>query len=142
MMSQPSNPHPHWWSEIKASGGTNLGAHIVHMEHNDPVAQHYTLWQVTALRLPMLQQESSGWWDSLPMLHGFCPYDFLPPASDPQNFQVIRQEKTLALARVLQACTEASRAKTCILCRTVRELQQCMAPLMTLNGDDVMEASL
>ena len=24
-MSQPSNPHPHWWREIKASGKLNLG---------------------------------------------------------------------------------------------------------------------
>ena len=49
---------------------------------------------------------------------------------------------TLTLARVLQAYAEASGAKRGILCGAIRELQQCMVPLMTLNGDDVMEASL
>ena len=48
----------------------------------------------------------------------------------------------LALAQALQVCTEVSVAKTGILCEAARELQQCMAPLMTLNGDDVVEASL
>ena len=76
------------------------------------------------------------------MLHWLCPQDFLPPASDPQHFWVIRQEKTLALARALQVCAEVFGAKTGILCRAIRELQQCMAPLMTLNGDNGMEASL
>ena len=37
---------------------------------------------------------------------------------------------------------EASRAKPGVLCRAVRELQQCIAPLMTINGDNVLEASL
>ena len=112
------------------------------MGHNDPAAQHYAPLQVAAFRLPVVQQEASGWWDAMPMLHGLCPQDFHPPASDPQNFQVIRQDKTLALAQALQACVEASGSKAGILCRATRELQQCMAHLMTLNGDDVMEFSL
>ena len=48
----------------------------------------------------------------------------------------------LALARVLQACLEASRVEQGVLCGTVRELQLCMALLMTINRGDVMEASL
>ena len=48
----------------------------------------------------------------------------------------------LALAQALQACNEASGAKRGILCKAARELQQCMAPLMTLNGDNIVEASL
>ena len=76
-MSQPSNPHPHWWKEIKASGRLNFGAHIVHEGHNDPVAQHYTLWQAATFRLPVAQQQASRWWDTLPMLHRLCPQDFL-----------------------------------------------------------------
>ena len=80
-MSQPSNCHPHWWREIKASGRTNLGACVVHKGHNDPAAQHYALWQVAAFRLPVVQQEE--WWDVPPMLHGLHLQDFLPPASDP-----------------------------------------------------------
>ena len=48
----------------------------------------------------------------------------------------------LALAQALQAYAEASEAKTAILWGAARELKQCMAPLMTLSGDNVMEASL
>ena len=110
--------------------------------HSNPAAQHFALWQVAAFRLPVVQHEASGWWDAPPTLHGLHPQDFLPPASDPQSFQVIRQEKTLALVRALQACAEVSGAKTGILCRAIQELQQCMAHLKTLNGDDVMKASL
>ena len=75
-------------------------------------------------------------------LHRLYPQHFLPPASGPQNFQVIRQEKMLALAQALQACAEASRAKTDVLCRATKDLQQCIAHLITLNGGNVMEASL
>ena len=141
---QPSNPHPHWWREIKTSGRTSLGAHIVQEGHNNPADQHFALWQVAAFRLPVAQHGASGWWDTPPTLCGLHPQDFLPPttASDPQDIWVMRQEKTLALAQALQACTEASGAKTGILCEAAREQQQCMAPLMTLSGDDIVEASL
>ena len=141
-ISQPRNPHPHWWKEIKASGMLNVGACIVHKEYDDYSAQHYTLWQVAAFRLPLAQQEASSWWDLLPALHRLCPLDFIPPASDSWNFQIIQQEKTLAPARALQACAEASGAKWGVQCRVIREFQQCMALLMTINRDDVMEASL
>ena len=110
--------------------------------HDNYAAQHYALWQVTAFRLPVVQQEASRWWESLPTLQGLCPQDFLPPASDLWNFQIIWQENTLALARVLQACAETSWAKLGILSGAIRELQQYMALLMTINRDDVMEASL
>ena len=113
--------------------------------HNDPAAQYFTLLQVAAaaFRLPVAQQEASGWWDTPPALHGLCPQDFLPPttASNSQNW-VMRQAKMLALAQALQACAEASGAKTGILCKAARKLQQCMAPLMTLKGDDIVEATL
>ena len=52
---QPSNPHPHWWREIKASGRTSLGAHVVQEGHNDFVAQHYALWLLAAFWLPVAQ---------------------------------------------------------------------------------------
>ena len=45
-------------------------------------------------------------------------------------------------SQVLQACTEASRANPGVLCRAVREHQQCMAPSMTIDGDDVIGASM
>ena len=85
-MSWSSNPNPHWWREIKACGGTSLGAHIVFMGHNDPAAQHFALQQVATFRLPVAKQEASWWWDAPPTLHGLHSQDFLPALSNPQNF--------------------------------------------------------
>ena len=90
-LSQSNNPYPHWWKEIKASGELNTGACIMQEEY-DKQSAHYTLWQAAAFRLPLVQQEASGWWDTLPALPGLCLQDFLPPASDPQNFWFIHQE--------------------------------------------------
>ena len=42
---------------------------------------------------------------------------------------------------MLQVCTEVSEAETGILCEAARELQQCMVPLMSLKGDDIVEAT-
>ena len=77
--------------------------------NKDFAAQHYTLWKVAAFRLPVTQQKESGWWDTPPTLHGFCPQDFLSPttASDPLDLWVMRQEKTLPLAWALQVYAEA-----------------------------------
>ena len=54
----------------------------------------------------------------------------------------VRQEKTLDLAWVLQACLKRSGVPTGILCDSAQELQKCMAPLMTVSWDDITEASL
>ena len=59
-----------------------------------------------------------------------------------RDFQTMRQKKTLALAQVLQCCTERLGVPTRVLCDTARELQKCVAPLMILNGDDIVESSL
>ena len=63
-------------------------------------------------------------------------------ASGPKDFQVMRQEKTLALAWALQACAKELGAPVGILFDAVHELQRCMAPLMTLRGDDIVETFL
>ena len=140
-MSQPGNPLPHWWMEIRASGRASFGPQIVQEGYNDLTGQNFTLWQAAAFRLPVVQQEASGWWDALPTHHRLSPQDFLPPTTT-SDFQINRQAKMLALAQALQACTEASGAETGILCEAARELQQCMAPLMTLRGDYIVEATL
>ena len=54
----------------------------------------------------------------------------------------MRQEKTLALARALQTCAERSGMLNGVLCNSARELQRCMAPLMHLSGNEIVEASL
>ena len=54
----------------------------------------------------------------------------------------MRQEKTLALACVPQACAERSGVATGVLCNVAHELQKCMAPLINLTVDDIVEVSL
>ena len=82
-MSQSNNPHTHWLEEMRASGKLNIGTHAVHEGYDNYSAQHYALWQVAAFRLPLAQQEASGWWDAPPTQQGLHSQDFLPPASGP-----------------------------------------------------------
>ena len=84
------------------------------------------------------------WWDASPWLSGLCAWDFMPytDASGTEDFQTVRQVKTLALAHALHACVERSGVPTGVLHDSVRELQRCMAPLMYLSGDEIVEASL
>ena len=52
------------------------------------------------------------------------------------------QQKTLALAWVMQAHTEESGFPLGVLCDVAQELQQCMAPLLVHNSNKIVEASL
>ena len=81
--------------------------------HSDYQVQDFVLWQAVAFRLPVAQQEASRWWDAPPWLSGLHPQDFMPitDASSPKDLWFMRQEKTLALAWVLQACTKESGAQ-------------------------------
>ena len=103
---------------------------------------HYGKWQPSGCQWHSRKHQGG----EMPHLHsiGFAPetsyLPLLPPT--PWEFQVMRQGKTLAMAWALQTWAEASGNKTGILCEAARELQQCMAPLMTLNGDNIVEASL
>ena len=54
----------------------------------------------------------------------------------------MREQSTLALARALQFHAEESGCHAGVLCDAVRELQWCMPPLLALNGDEIVEASL
>ena len=136
--------HPHWWKEMKASGRVFMGSQIVREGLSNSRALLYAQWQSVALRLPATQQETSGWWDAPPWLSGLHPEDFMlcTNASSPRDFWAVRQEKTLALAWVLQACTEGLEVPIGVLCNSAQELQKCMAPLMTLSRNDIIEVSL
>ena len=143
-MSRLDTHHPHWWKEIRASRRAFRGTSIVNEGYSNYQVQHVVLWQVGTFRLSTTQQEASRWWDVPPWFSGLHHYDFMliANASNRKDFWVIRWEKTLALAWALQACAEESGAPAAILCDTAWELQRCMAPLMTFNGDDIVEASL
>ena len=46
------------------------------------------------------------------------------------------------LARALQHCVERSGVPSGVLCDVAQDLQRCIVPLMCLEGDDILEASL
>ena len=97
-------------------------------------------WQVVAFQLPLAQHKTARWWVPPPAIPGLWLEQYTPsPASS--NFRVMREQRTLALARVLQAHTKESGCPAGVLCDTARELQQGMAPLLALN-DEIVEASL
>ena len=99
---------------------------------------------MAAFRLPATQQKASGWWDAPPWIGGLQPQEFMPGTDvpSPKNFQVMRQEKTLALAQALQTYAEESGAPTSILCYAAWDLHRCMSPFMTLSRDDIVKAFL
>ena len=74
-------------------------------EYTDLDAQHFALWQAAAFRLPVAQQKVSGWWDVPSTLPGLKDSMSPTATSDLQDFLVLRWEKTLALAQVLQVCS-------------------------------------
>ena len=139
---------PHWWKEVRAIKKLSMGSsprrQTIWENLSKPKALHYAQWQAAAFRLPLSQQEASGWWDAPPWLCWLCPQDFLPHtnASVTRDFQTVRQEKTLALAQALQVCTARLGEPTRVLCDVAWGVQKCMASLMNLNGHDIVEASL
>ena len=64
------------------------------------------------------------------------------PSPASSDFQVLRQQKTMALARALQAYPKESGFPTGVLCDAVWELQRCMAPLLDLSSSEIVEAYL
>ena len=60
------------------------------------------------------------------------------PSPTSSDFQIMRQQKTMALARVLQACVEESWFPIGVLCGAVWELQWCMATLLVFNSDEIV----
>ena len=136
--------HHHQWKEIKASGRVSMGSHIVWESLCDTKELHYAQWQVAAFRLALAQNEALGWWDAPSWLSRLCSQDFMPhtKTSGTKDFWSMRQEKTLALACALHTCAERSGMPTRVPCNSTRELQRCMAPLMCLSEDEIVEASL
>ena len=127
---------PHWWKELKASGRVSMGIHLIKEGPSDSEAQQQMCWQVVAFRLPLAQHETSGWWDAPPWISGLCSADFIlhTGAPGPRDFRAVKQEKTLAIAWVLWACTKGLGVPTGILCELAWVLQKHMAPQWPLVG--------
>ena len=104
----------------------------------------WACWHAAVFRLPLAQCKALEWWGAPPTFSGLHPMDFLSPtdASNLRYFCAMRKENTLALAQALQACANELGVPAGILCELAWELQGCMAPLMTLSGDNFVESSL
>ena len=131
--------HPQWWKEIRA-----LCQSCVTSTLSKPEALYPSQWQAVAFRLPLAQDMASGWWEAPPCLTELHPLYFLSHDDSPgmRDFQTVRQVKTLALAWTLQQYAKRLGTPTGVLCNTAWELQRCMALLICLNKDEIVEASL
>ena len=132
-------PNLYWWKTLMPCGRI-MFACILCENLSESEALHIAQWQVAAFWLPLAQNKTVGWWGPPPAIPGLQFDQYMPsPASS--KFRVMREQRTLALERVLHANTEESGCPMGVLCKVVRELQMCMAHLLALNGDEIVEAS-
>ena len=110
--------HPHWWKELKASGRVSMDSHMVREGLSNSEGLQEACWQVAVCGLPLAQLEALGWWDAPSWFSRLCPSDFMfhTNSSIPRDFWAVRQEKTIALAWVLQVCTKELGVPTGVLC--------------------------
>ena len=95
------------------------------------------------------QQPSSYLWPNMKLQGGGASQPTIPrlqleqymPSPASSNFRIMREQRTLALARALQTYSEESSCPTGVLGEAVRELKQYMTPLLALNGNEIGEAS-
>ena len=104
---------------------------------NEPEAFHLAHWQAVAFNLPQAKQEAAIWWATSLAVLRLHFRDYMPSPTS-TDLSVRRQQETMDLARALQACTEESKSPTGVLCDGAWELQRCMAPLLALNGDEIV----
>ena len=134
-------PHQYWWKTMMPCGRMMMFACVLHENFSESEAHCMAQWQTVAFWLPLAQHKSTGWWAPPPAIPKLWLEQYMPsPASS--NVRVMRQQGTLALARALQAHTKESGYPIGVICDVARELQQCMAPLLALKGDEIVEASL
>ena len=123
--------HLPWWKELKASSRMAMGYHIISEGLIDHEALHWACWPQDC---GMPHPDFADSWHI-----GFLTHT---DVSSPRDFWAVRQEKTLALAWVLQVCAKESEFPTGVLCESGQELQKCMAPLMALSSDEIVETFL
>ena len=106
-MSRHGTHHPHWWKEIRASRKAFRG--ILKEGHNN---YHVNILGNDRQQPSGCQPCSRRPLDGRMPCPGLValPPKFMPinDTSSPKHFQVVRQEKTLALAQVLHVCAKDS----------------------------------
>ena len=129
---------PSWWKELRSihrESVCKLGVSLV---------QQLTQWQAASFQLPIAQEEESGWWKAPCSLPGLCLQDFLPCNDSPstRDFWEKRKEETLGLAWALQHCAGGWGHLPRVLCDAAWNIQRCIASLMDLEADEIVEMSL
>ena len=123
-----------WWQEFRSLFKEDTRGIA------DSLVWELTKKQAIAFRLPAVQAEVSGWWETPCSICDMSQRDFLPHSDfcGMRDLRETQQEETLALALALQHCVERSR----MLCNVAWGLQRCMAPLIHLKEDDILDALL
>ena len=100
-------PHIPWWKTLMPSGKRTMFSYVLCKSLNKLEALHLAHWQAVAFWLPQAQQEAARWWTPPLAIPGLHLKDYMPSPTS-YNFWIMRQQKTMVLARVLQACAEES----------------------------------
>ena len=77
-----------------------------------------------------LPYPSTLWWHDFPPKRKF---------QGTLDIHEVRPEEMVVLAKALQHCTERSGAIPCIICGAVRDLWECLVPLLSLHDEDIWE---
>ena len=130
--------HPSWWKELTALYRDSVG------DLSDAQASQLAQQWAVAFWLPTAQKEVSGWLEAPCSLCLLFHSDFLLCVDFPstRDFWLPDKKKTLALVQALQHCAERLGMPPRVLCNEAWNLQRCMAPLMHLEGDEMVEALL
>ena len=134
-------PHRYWWKTLMPCGQMTMFSHMLCKSLSESEALHLACWQAVVFQLPQTQQETAAWWTPPPTIPRLHLKDYMSSPTS-SNFWIMRQQKILALLRALKDHVEESGFPTGILCVAARELQQCMTPLLVLNCNKIVGASL
>ena len=126
---------PSWWLEFWSLYWGCTGG------FDEIKVQELAKRQAVIFRLPVTQDEESGWWNPTPSLSVLGHKDFLLHWDfyGTWNIQEARKEQTLVLAKALQCCTEQAGGPSIMMCHVARVLHRCMAHLMGIKEEDVLE---
>ena len=101
--------HPYWWKELKA-----LYRDCLANDLSDAHVLQFVWGQTMAFRLPVAQEEKSGWWEAPCSLSRLCHQDLLP--------QVV--PLIWGTSRLLAGRSPGTGPTSAMLCREVQDASQ------------------
>ena len=126
---------PSWWLELQSLGPGQL---------SDFQVQELAKRQAVGFRLPAAQNVKMDWWNAPPSQSGLRQWDFIleGKVQGTRDIWEVRKEQTVALAKALQCCAEQLGSPPSTMCGEVQDLWRCLLPLIQLDEEDILEASL